>query len=370
MEYNLKRLVSTMFEHRKNRNFEKNGMRTSYQGLSVKASIGMSGNLTKIPWISFLAEGQTNTKGIYPVLLFYGTPEFIESNKNETVVKKIVLAYGISATETPDKSWGEAVRERKTIKEAFNEWNYETKDIIVKRYSASYVFNVYDWTDKLNYKQIQEDIDKLIEIYKNVIASASTVTIYPTEPIVESTVRESEEDSGKSETSIMVKLSDLAKSANAVLPETLLAAIKEINPKSFEVLIKRLLVAMGYGKTEEDVKVTQYVGDGGIDGYVRKDRLDIEKLCAYQAKRYTNTKVSIGEMNALGGSMINYGTTCGIFVTTSDFTPSARSYNPRGYTIILINGKDLVKYLIEYGIGVKEEKIIVKTVDNEFLKSL
>lgn len=370
MEYNLKRLVSTMFEHRKNRNFEKNGMRTSYQGLSVKASIGLSGYLSKIPWISYCAQGQTNTKGIYPVLLFYGTPEFIKANTNKTIVKKIVLAYGISATNKPDKSWGEAVYGEKTIKEAFVEWNYKTKDPKIIKYNSSYVFKVYEWTEGLNYRQIQKDIDKLIEIYKNVIASGSTVTIYPTETTDESDVRESEEDSGNSETSIMVKLSDLAKSANAVLPETLLAAIKEINPKSFEVLIKRLLVAMGYGKTEEDVKVTQYVGDGGIDGYVRKDRLDIEKLCAYQAKRYTNTKVSIGEMNALGGSMINYGTTCGIFVTTSDFTPSARSYNPRGYTIILINGKDLVKYLIEYGIGVKTESIEVKTVDKDFLSNL
>ena len=338
MEYNLKRLVNTMFEHRKNRNFEKNGMRTSYQGLSVKASIGLSGWLSKIPWISYCAQGQTNTKGIYPVLLFYGTPEFIKANTNKTIVKKIVLAYGISATNKPDKSWGEAVYGEKTIKEAFVEWNYKTRDPKIIKYNSSYVFKVYEWTDGLNYRQIQKDIDKLIEIYKKIIANKKTLAVYPPEPTEGSKVEDPIEDvSTKSETSIMVKLSDLAASANAVLPETLLAAIKEINPKSFEVLIKRLLVAMGYGKTEEDVRVTQYVADGGIDGYVRKDRLDIEKLCAYQAKRYTNTKVSIGEMNALGGSMINYGTTCGIFVTTSDFTPSARSYNPRGYTIILIN---------------------------------
>lgn len=170
--------------------------------------------------------------------------------------------------------------------------------------------------------------------------------------------------------SITVKLSDLADSANATLPESLLDAIKQMSPKGFEVLIKKLLVAMGYGKTTEDVVVTPYVADDGIDGYVRKDRLDIEKLCAYQAKRYTTANVGIKEMNALGGAMINYGTTCGILVTTTDFTPPAKGYNPRGYTIIRINGKDLVSYLIEYGIGVKTECIEVKTVDIDFLKSL
>ena len=184
------------------------------------------------------------------------------------------------------------------------------------------------------------------------------------------TVPEPETTAPIPEKPITVRLSDLAASANAILPDTLLEAVKQIKPKSFEVLIKKLLIAMGYGKTEDDVIVTQYVGDNGIDGYVRKDRLDIEKICAYQAKRYTNTNVSITEMNALGGSMINCGTNCGIFVTTTDFTASAKKYDPRGYTIIRIDGKTLVGYLIEYGIGVKTERIEVKTVDIDFLNSL
>ena len=170
--------------------------------------------------------------------------------------------------------------------------------------------------------------------------------------------------------SITVKLSDLAASANATLPETLLEAVKQMPPKSFEILIKKLLIAMGYGKTTEDVVVTQYVKDDGIDGYVRKDRLNIEKLCAYQAKRYTTQNVGINEMNALGGAMINFGTNCGILVTTTDFTSAAKDYNPRGFKVIRINGKALVGYLIEYGLGVKTECIEVKTVDTDFLNNL
>ena len=68
--------------------------------------------------------------------------------------------------------------------------------------------------------------------------------------------------------------------------------------------------------------------------------------------------------------MINYGTNCGIFVTTSDFTPPALKYDPSGFTIKRINGKTLVEYLIEYGIGVKTEKIEIKTVDTDFLNNL
>ena len=93
MEYNLKKLIASMWEHRENKDFGRKGLEASYRGLSVKASIGMTGNIAKIPWISYCAEGQETQKGIYPVLIFYGTPEFIERNKNHKVIKKIVLAY-------------------------------------------------------------------------------------------------------------------------------------------------------------------------------------------------------------------------------------------------------------------------------------
>ena len=200
--------------------------------------------------------------------------------------------------------------------------------------------------------------------------SARLISLLKEETNIDSPSKDSKEEIIKPEKSITVKLSDLAASANATLPDSLLEAVKRMNPKSFEVLIKKLLIAMGYGKTTEDVIVTQYVGDNGIDGYVRKDRLDIEKICAYQAKRYTTTNVGITDMNALGGSMINFGTNCGIMVTTTDFTNSAKNYNPRGYKIIRLDGKSLVEYLIEFEIGVKTEKIEVKTVDIDFLNNL
>ena len=352
-----------MLEHRKNRNFDKKGLRSSYQGLSVKASIGI-GTISIVPWISYCAEGQTTKRGIYPVLLFYGTPEFLSANTNKTSVRKIVLAYGISATEKPQMTWGSVVDDKMTIGEAFKEWNFETNKSVINKYNLSFVYKVYDWTDIIDYNKIQEDLDRLIDIYTNIIKKGKKY-----EPLVEPSVPKVSEPKTP-DIPITVKLSDLAKNANATLPESLLEAIKKMNPKSFEVLIARLLVAMGYGNTPEDVIVTQYVGDYGIDGYVRKDRLDMEKLCAYQAKRYTNNKVGIEEMNALGGAMINYSTNCGIFVTTSDFTPAALKYDPRGYTIKHINGQALVKLLIEYGIGIKTERIEVKTVDTDFLNNL
>lgn len=169
MNYNLKELVGSMWEHRKNKDFERKSLESSYRGLYVKASIGMTGNISKIPWISYCAEGQETQKGIYPVLLFYGTPEFLERNKNKTDVRKIVLAYGVSANKRPDILWGVQVNGKKTIDDAFLEWKYDTTDAGIKKYNSSFVYKIYDWTDDIDYDIIQRDIDAIIDIYLNII---------------------------------------------------------------------------------------------------------------------------------------------------------------------------------------------------------
>ena len=173
MEYNLKKLVASMWEHRKNKDFERKSLESSYRGLSVKASIGMTGNIAKIPWISYCADGQETQKGIYPVLLFYGTPEFVERNNNHTTVKKIVLAYGVSATKAPDILWGAEVQNKKTIGDLFADWKYETSDNGIKKYNFSYVYKSYAWTDDIDYDIIQRDIDSLISIYLDILENVS-----------------------------------------------------------------------------------------------------------------------------------------------------------------------------------------------------
>jgi len=182
MKYNLKKLVASMWEHRKNKDFERRSLESSYRGLSVKASIGMTGNIAKIPWISYCAEGQETQKGIYPVLLFYGTPEFLEKNKNHTIVKKIVLAYGISATKTPDILWGAEVEFKKTVGDSFIDWGYETSDNGIKKYNSSYVYKTYDWTDDVDYDIIQKDIDALITVYLEILENVGIKTP-PTIPL-------------------------------------------------------------------------------------------------------------------------------------------------------------------------------------------
>ena len=169
MEYDLKELISSMWRHRGARDFGRKDLETSYRGLSVKASIGMTGNLAKIPWVSYCAEGQETQKGIYPVLLFYGTPEFLQKNKNQSEVKKIVLAYGISANNQPSIQWGEQIKDKKKIEDLFIEWDYKTTDTRINKYNSSYVYKTYDWVDNMDYETIQEDIDRIIDIYLDIM---------------------------------------------------------------------------------------------------------------------------------------------------------------------------------------------------------
>lgn len=173
MEYSLEKLVTSMWEHRKTKDFERKSLESSYRGLKVKASIGMTGNISKIPWISYCAKGQETRKGIYPVLLFYGTQEFLQENLNHVNVRKIVLAYGVSATQKPDVLWGAEVEGKKTIKEAFAEWKYETADTIIKKYNSSYIYKVYNWDDSVNYELIQKDIDAIIDTYLQILEKIS-----------------------------------------------------------------------------------------------------------------------------------------------------------------------------------------------------
>lgn len=173
MEYSLEKLVTSMWEHRKNKDFERKSLESSYRGLKVKASIGMTGNISKIPWISYCAKGQETRKGIYPVLLFYGTQEFLQENLNHVNVRKIVLAYGVSATQKPDVLWGAEVDNKKTIKQAFAEWKYETADNVIKKYNSSYIYKVYNWDDSVNYELIQKDIDAIIDTYLQILEKTS-----------------------------------------------------------------------------------------------------------------------------------------------------------------------------------------------------
>ena len=137
-------------EQAKTDNQKTNHYVSQYQGTKVKASFGIGGK-AKIPWISFLKGDNTTSKGIYPIYLYYKE------------IEQLILAYGISETNTPKLSWN--VPDKKTIRE-FYQTNY-LKDPF--RYGASYVFKVYDVNHLPSAKTINEDLNQIIDYYHSII---------------------------------------------------------------------------------------------------------------------------------------------------------------------------------------------------------
>lgn len=72
------------------------------------------------------------------------------------------------------------------------------------------------------------------------------------------------------------------------LSDELLARITEIPSSFFEKLVLDVIVAMAHGGTLKDAAtVVGQTGDGGIDGVIRDDELDLDMIYV-QAKRWDN----------------------------------------------------------------------------------
>jgi len=127
---------------------------------------------------------------------------------------------------------------------------------------------------------------------------------------------------------------------------------------------------MGYG-VEDYNFVTQKSRDGGINGVVNQDSLELEKIYV-QAKMWSSGNVGRPELQKFVGALSAKKSNKGIFITTSDFTKEASEYATNlSHTIILINGKDLTRFMIEYNVGVQTNySYEIKKIDNDYFEML
>lgn len=132
----------------------------------------------------------------------------------------------------------------------------------------------------------------------------------------------------------------------------MLDTIKDNSPAFFEQLVVDLLVKMGYGGTRRDAgQAIGRAGDEGIDGIIKEDRLGLD-IIYIQAKRWENP-VGRPEIQRFVGALQGQRARKGIFITTSTFTPHARDYvEIINNKIILIDGEELAKLMIDYNVGV------------------
>ena len=148
----------------------------------------------------------------------------------------------------------------------------------------------------------------------------------------------------------------------------LLARVKASPPEFFELLVVRLLIAMGYGGSLADAGTALgKSGDGGVDGVIKEDKLGLD-LIYIQAKRWDNASVGRPEIQKFVGALHGRRARKGVFITTSMFTKDARDYAEGLETkVILIDGPQVAALMFEYGVGVStEDTYVVKRIDSDF----
>jgi restriction system protein len=144
------------------------------------------------------------------------------------------------------------------------------------------------------------------------------------------------------------------------LRAALLDRVTKGTPLFFEKVVVDLLTSMGYGGSRPDAgRRVGKTADGGIDGVINEDPLGLD-IVYLQAKRYApGNTVGVDKVREFAGSLVERGAAKGVFVTTSQFASAATTYAERiPQRLILIDGEELTRLMVQYGVGVRVERRI------------
>lgn len=152
--------------------------------------------------------------------------------------------------------------------------------------------------------------------------------------------------------------------------EQLLERLRDSHPSFFESAVVKVLLAMGFGGADQRGRAIGGTGDGGVDGVIDQDALGLDRIYV-QAKRYkAGSNIGSETIQAFVGALAGQNASKGVFITTSDFTASARQYvQTIPARVILINGERLIELMIEYGVGVQvRNTYAVVDIDEDFFE--
>jgi len=152
------------------------------------------------------------------------------------------------------------------------------------------------------------------------------------------------------------------------LTKELIGSVKDCSPQFFEKLVVELLLKMGYGGSRKDAGAAiGKSGDGGIDGIIKEDKLGLDVIYI-QAKRWRDGTVGRSDIQKFVGALVGKQAHKGIFITTSTFTNGAIEYaNNVDVKVILIDGAELAKLMIDYNVGVSVTAIYeLKKIDSDY----
>jgi restriction system protein len=165
-------------------------------------------------------------------------------------------------------------------------------------------------------------------------------------------------------------LEDAYQEIRDTLAQDLLVMVKQSSPAFFERLVVELLVKMGYGGSRrEAARAVGQTGDEGVDGIIDEDRLGLDAIYI-QAKKWENV-VGRPEIQKFVGALMGKRARKGIFITTSSFSTEATAYVLNiDFKVVLIDGKRLAEYMIDYDVGVTAAATYqLKRVDMDYFSN-
>jgi restriction system protein len=176
-------------------------------------------------------------------------------------------------------------------------------------------------------------------------------------------------ETNQSDLSPEEQLDSAALSLQQSLADDLLDKLKTVSPAFFERIVVDLLVAMGYGGSVQDAgKSVGKSGDGGIDGIIKEDKLGLDTIYI-QAKRW-EANVGRPEVQKFAGALQGVRARKGVFITTSAYSSDALDFVKNIESkIILIDGAELSRLMIENGVGVSVQRVVkVMRLDGDYFE--
>jgi len=146
--------------------------------------------------------------------------------------------------------------------------------------------------------------------------------------------------------------------------EEILAKLNSMNDRQFEDFVGHLLAELGYA----DVEVIGRSGDGGIDVrcVLKGPLVDPPLSVVCQVKRHA-ANVGVSAVGDLRGRWAHRADRL-ILVNTAGFTQGAReaAREAGAKEINLVTGEDLADLMIQKGVGVAKEPVVVEKLDETF----
>lgn len=178
----------------------------------------------------------------------------------------------------------------------------------------------------------------------------------------------SEPDPSSADAPPLELIPQLVDEAHTALADELVERLRQASPEFLERCVLKLLMRMGYGGPEGEVRHLGGPGDEGMDGLIRQDPLGLD-VVYIQAKRYAGDRaVHRPDVQAFAGALQGAQASRGIFIATTRFSPGAIDFAEKVPSrIILIDGRRLGELMVAYDCGVQEaQTVTIKKIDEDF----